>query len=105
MTLDGEYRAVLDRIEDGVGVLLIEADGDVIDERHVDPDALPAAATEGAIFEATLDDGALEGLEHRPQETERRREELQSRVDDLAQRPPGSESDEDGADDADEETQ
>lgn len=90
MSLDGEYRAVLDRIEDGVGVLLIEADGEVREEVQVDSDRLPDAAGEGALFGATFDGGTLTELAHRPRETEQRRRELQSRVDDLAQRPPGS---------------
>lgn len=100
MSLDGEYRAVLDRIEDGVGVLLIEADGEVREEVHVDPDRLPSAAGEGALFDATFENGSLAELTHRPGETEQRRRELQSRVDDLAQRPPGAddESDEDQGD-------
>lgn len=94
MTLDGTYRAVLDRVEDGVGVLLIEADDEVVDERDVDPDVLPSDASDGAIFDATFASGTLEELAHRPDATERRRRDVQSRFDDLAERPPGRDGEE-----------
>lgn len=90
MSLDGRYVAVLDRVEDGVGVLLVEEDGDVIEEVHVDPGALPDAAGEGAVLEAAFEGGALQELVYRPDETAERRRDVQSRFDALAERPPGS---------------
>lgn len=97
MTLDGTYRAVLDRIEDGVAVLLVEEDGETIEELHLNPNELPAAVGEGAVLSLTVDDGMLETVTHRPEETGRRKQELRSRFDDLAERPP-ERDDRDGGD-------
>lgn len=99
MSRDGRFRAVLDRVEDGVAVLLLEVDGEVVDEDAIDPDELPAGVGEGAILEAAYDDGDLRRLVYRPEETSRRRSELQDRFDEVAERPPGR--DEEAADDAD----
>lgn len=89
MSRDGRYRAVLDRIEDGVAVLLVEEAGEVVDEAHVDPEELPAGVDEGAVLRATYDGGNLRRLVFEPEETARRRSELQERFDDLSERPPG----------------
>jgi len=101
VTLDGRYRAVLEEIDDWSAVLLIENDrGDeVIDEVRVDRDDLPTGVEEGAILTASFDDGDLLHLVFEPAETERRRSELAERFDSLAERPPGSEGNGDGADD------
>lgn len=93
MSRDGRYRAVLDRVEDGVAVLLLEADGEVVDEDGVDLDELPRGVETGAILEATYDGGDLRRLVFEPEETARRRTELRDRFDDLAERPPGSDVD------------
>ncbi|GAB3681000.1 DUF3006 domain-containing protein [Salinarchaeum chitinilyticum] len=102
MSLDGRYRAVLDRIEESTAVLLIENDrGDeLIDERHVDADALPAGVEEGAVMTAAFEHDALRHLVFEPAETERRRNELGERFDRLAERPPGSNGDPESASDA-----
>lgn len=89
MTLEGTYRAVLDRVEDGVGVLLVEDDGEVIEEVHVDPDELPADVGDGAVLESRFEAGEVASLSRDRETTEQRRKDLQSRFDDLAQRPPG----------------
>lgn len=112
MTLDGRYRAVLDRVEvtedgDDVGVLLIENErGDeVIDERTVERSALPSGVEEGAVLTASFEHDALRHLVFEPAETERRRSELGDRFDRLSQRPPGANGDADdseGPADADE---
>ena len=101
MTLDGRYRAVLEEIDDWSAVLLIENDrGDeVIDEVRVDRDDLPTGVEEGAILTASFEDDDLLHLVFEPTETERRRAELADRFDRLAERPPGSEGNGDGAED------
>lgn len=106
MTLDGRYRAVLDRIEEGVGVLLVENDSgdEVIDERHVDADDLPTGVEDGAVLTASFEDDALRHLVFEPAETERRRTELGERFDRLAERPPGSNGDPQSADEPDEDS-
>lgn len=98
MSLDGRYRAVLDRFEDDVAVLLIENDrGDeVIDEVRIDRDDLPTGVEEGAVLTASFEEGTLRHLVFEPAETERRRSELAERFDRLAERPPGSEGNGDG---------
>lgn len=90
MSHSGRFTAVLDRIEDGVAVLLIESDGEVIDEESVEPDDLPAGVEAGAVLEATYDDGSLRRLVFQPEETDSRRSALRERFDDLAERPPDS---------------
>ena len=79
--------AVVDRIVDGEhAVLLLEADGEVIDERTVPAGELPADATEGCVLWVTVDDGQVIELEHRPAETDRRRESVEERLDRLSRR-------------------
>lgn len=102
MTLDGRYRAVLDRIEDvgsgsaGEGpdelaVLLIENErGDeILEERTVPGEKLPSGVGDGAVLTATFEGDDLRRLVYEPAETERRRTEMQDRFDRLAERPPG----------------
>lgn len=92
MTLDGRYRAVLDRLEEGEARILLENDrGDeVLDERPVDPDRLPAGVEEGAVMTATFENDALRHLVFEPAETERRRGAVAEQFDRLSERPPGS---------------
>lgn len=87
---DGTYTAALDRIVDGEhAVLLIEADGDVIDELVVPPSELPADGRhEGAILEVTIADDELSSVSYDAERTERRRKRAQERFDRLAERPP-----------------
>ncbi|GAB6879100.1 hypothetical protein JCM17823_13740 [Halorubrum gandharaense] len=95
--LDGEYTATLDRIVSELGVLLIEEDGDTIDERTVDEDELPEGGDEeGAVLTATFADDELVALEPEPEKTEERRETARERFERLSERPPKKED----ADDA-----
>lgn len=86
--MTGARTAVLDRIVDGeTAVLLVEEDGEVVDELTVPVDRLPGdGRTEGAVFTATFSDGELAGLTYRPAETESRRESAQDRFDRLSER-------------------
>lgn len=95
MTLDGRYRAVVDRIEDDLAVLLVEDGGEVIDEVVVDCDDLPSGVEAGTVAVATFEDGAVRRLGSRPVSTDRRRSTLQDRFDRLADRPPGANRDDD----------
>ncbi|WP_255169105.1 DUF3006 family protein [Natrononativus amylolyticus] len=77
--------AVLDRIVDGSAVLLLEADGEVVDERIVEVTALPEEGRhEGAVFDVDIEDG-LEAT-YRPDEERERRERAQERFDRLSRR-------------------
>lgn len=90
MVTDGRYTATVDRIVDDRAVLLIEGDDDVVDERIVPETELPEPArSEGAVLEIELQADHLRDVDYRPDETERRRKELQDRFDRLAERPPG----------------
>lgn len=100
MTLpDGTYTATIDRIEEGVAVLLIEdrdaddvdaeSDREVVDEVHCPADELSSdARAESGVVSVRLVDGEVADVERRPQATRRRRAEIQERFDRLAERPP-----------------
>lgn len=88
-----EYvRAVLDRFEGDLAVLLCEAGGEVVDELAVERTRLPEAGRhEGAVFDLAIDssgsDGrALEAASYRPATTDRRTRDVQSRFDRLSER-------------------
>ena len=83
------YTGVIDRFEDDLAVILLEADGDVVDELVLDRDDLPAdAAHVDAVLEVTLKDGEVTDLVYDAGETATRKDEAQSRFDRLAERPP-----------------
>ncbi|SFC70523.1 Protein of unknown function [Halobiforma haloterrestris] len=86
------YTATLDRIVDeGTAVLLLERDGETVEQRTLDVTRLPADGRhEGAVFTVTLEGGVecgdIETVEYRPGETESRRESIQERLDRLSSR-------------------
>jgi len=84
---DGEYRAVLDRIEDGLATLILERDGEAVGQVLVAPERLPADARHAdAVVTVAVEDGALVACRYENEETERRHERVQSRFDRLARR-------------------
>ena len=90
---DGRYAATVDRIEEGLAVVLIEEDGDVIAERTVSVDRLPEDARhDGAVLDVEVQDGQLRGITYDEEQTEERRQRLQDRFDRLAERPPDDEN-------------
>jgi len=84
------YTAVLDRIVDeGTAVLLLERDGDVVDDLAVALEALPAAGRhEGAVFSVTVDRDERRLLEatYRAEAERTRQESIQDRFDRLSER-------------------
>ena len=80
--------AVLDRIVDGqTAVLLLEEDGQVVEEYTVDVETLPAEGRhEGAVFEMRVVDDSVDDLTYRSEETTERREAAQERFDRLSER-------------------
>ena len=80
--------AVLDRLVDGqTAVLLLEDDGQVLEEYTVDVETLPADSRhEGAVFEMRVVDDSVDDLTYRPEETTERREAAQERFDRLSER-------------------
>lgn len=107
MTLsDGTYRGTIDRIEEGIAVILIEdeqgdtadidendastSDREIVEELHCSTERLSQRARDDlGVVSVTLVDGEIEAIEHHSQATQRRRSELQNRFDELAERPPG----------------
>lgn len=86
------YTAVLDRFETSeagrLAVLLIEANGEIIDERNIKPEKLPANGRhQDAVFEITIDHGELTGVAYDEETTVQRKENARSRFDRLSQRP------------------
>lgn len=89
MIPDGEYTAVVDRIEDDLAAVLIEEDGKDAYELLVDPMELPKDGQHAdAVLTIELQDGELAEASYEPSETEERRESAQSRFDRLSERPP-----------------
>ena len=80
--------ATLDRIVDGrTAVLLLEDDGEVVDELPVDVDALPEAGRrDGAVFDLVVADGDLREVTYLEAETERRLESAGEWFDRLSER-------------------
>ncbi len=88
------YTGVIDRFEDDLAVILLEDDGDVVDELVLDRGDLPTdAAHEDAILEVTIEDGEVTDLVYDATETENRKDRAQSRFDRLSERPPSDDED------------
>jgi DNA-directed RNA polymerase subunit H (RpoH/RPB5) len=86
--MDGTYTGVVDRIEDGeIAVILLEEDGQVIEQLDVAADRLPEPArTDGGVLSVTLEDGEIVSMEYRPETTRDRRESTQEKLDRLSKR-------------------
>ena len=90
-----QFTGVIDRFEEELAVILLEADGEVVDEIVLDRGELPTeAAHPDAVLEVTLTDGAVTEVSYDPAETADRKERAQSRFDQLAERPPSDDEDE-----------
>lgn len=86
-----EFTAVLDRFEDEQAVLLLEADGEVVDELVVPTDVLPVEAChQDAVLTVSVEAGTLIDAEYEPAETESRKTSAQDRFDRLSRRPPSN---------------
>jgi hypothetical protein len=91
---DGTYDATLDRVEEGLAVILVEEGGDPIEEIVLDIEELPAdCRSGGTILEVTVEDGDLVRASADHLATRERKERLQERFDRLSRRP-GEGSDE-----------
>jgi hypothetical protein len=84
-----QFTGVIDRFEEDLAVILLEADGEVVDELVLAREELPTeAAHSDAVLAVTLIDGEVTDLSYNPTETTDRKERAQSRFDRLARRPP-----------------
>lgn len=85
----GSFTAVLDRFEGDLAVLLLEDDGETVDELVVEERRLPDDGRhEGSVFDVEVEGGHLKRASYRPEETRRRRESVRERFDRLADRLP-----------------
>jgi hypothetical protein len=88
MIPDGQYTAVVDRIEDGLAAVLLEEDGRDAYELLVEPAELPEDGQHAnAVLTVEVQDGELVKASYDPDETEERRDSAQSRFDRLSERP------------------
>lgn len=89
MTDDGDYMAVLDRFEEDLAVLLLEANNEVVDGLVVPKRELPEAARhQDAVLHVRIEDDQLVEAEYDPDQTTARKQATQDRFDRLADRPP-----------------
>lgn len=93
MTLDGTYAGTLDRITEGIAVLLVEADGETLAERRVPVADRPTEASAGDVCSLTFEDGTLVDIEVSPERTADRQQRLRERFDALSERLDGDEGD------------
>jgi len=85
--MDGTYTAVVDRIVDGeTAVVLIEEDGDVVEEYNLAVEELPTEADEGGVLEVRIDHGEVVQMDYSADETAARRQSAQDRFDQLSER-------------------
>ena len=82
------FTAVLDRFEEEQAVLLLESEGETVDELIMHRDELPESGRhQDAIFTVTVDEETVQEIEYEPTETEERAEAAQQQFDRLARRP------------------
>lgn len=91
MPADGTYTAVLDRIEAGVdgdvAVLILEDDGEAVDDLIVPIGELPDGGREpDTVIEVVVEDGELASATVDEAETQARSERAQDRFDRLSRR-------------------
>lgn len=93
MIPDGTSTAVVDRFEETqdrrVAVLVVEDEGHSLDDLLVEPAELPEDARhQDAVLRVVIEDGELQPTAYDESETSERQEEMQSRFDRRARRPP-----------------
>ncbi|MFC7059940.1 DUF3006 domain-containing protein [Halovenus salina] len=89
MIPDGQYTAVVDRIEDGLAAVVLEEDATDAYELLVEPAELPEDGQHAdAVLSVEMQDGELVEARYEASETKERRESAQSRFDRLSERPP-----------------
>ncbi|MFD1648022.1 DUF3006 domain-containing protein [Haloarchaeobius litoreus] len=89
-----EYTAVLDRFEDSTAVLLLEQDGEQVDELLLKRCLLPEQGRhQDAVFEVMVSDVEV-SIRNRAEKSEGRKERSQSRFDQLSKESPSGDADE-----------
>jgi hypothetical protein len=96
MIPDGQYTAVVDRIEDGLAAVLVEEEGTDAYELLVEPSELPEEAQNAdAVLTVEVQDGDLAEARYEANETAERRETAQNRFDRLSERPTSDDNERD----------
>ncbi len=88
--MNGTFTSTVDRVVDGdTAVVLLESDGEVIDQLTVPVDRLPEPAQDdGGVLEVRVDDGEFVSAEYCPAKTRKRRESIHETLDRLSTRLP-----------------
>lgn len=86
--MNGTFTGVVDRVVDGeTAVILLEDDGEVIEQYDVPVEELPRAARDdGGILSVTVRDGEIVGMEYEARETRSRRESIREKLSRLSRR-------------------
>lgn len=86
--MDGTFTGTVDRVVDGdTAVILLEDDGEVVEQLDVPVEKLPSEAREGGgVLSVTIQDGTFVSAEYVETETRERRESVQSKLDRLSRR-------------------
>lgn len=86
--MNGTYTATIDRIVDQrTAVILLEEDGDVIEQLDVPVERLPdAAQREGIVITVVLEDSEIVSVEYEADATRERRDAAQERLDRLSKK-------------------
>ena len=94
MPEDKTYTATIDRIEDGIAVLLLEDRGETVDELHIhNLERIPSAGRHGgAILQVTVEEGNIVDMVYNAETEQNRRKRVQERFDNLSKRPPDTDS-------------
>lgn len=83
--MNGTYTGVVDRVVDGeTVVILLEEDGEVVEELNVSVEQLPGEAKERAVLNVTVDNGQFVEAEFLHDETEERMQSARKRLDRLS---------------------
>lgn len=85
--MDGTYTGTVDRVVDGeTAVVLLEAEGEVVEEVTVPAPELPEQAQDGGVLWVTVEDGEVVSMEYREEETRERRSRIREKLDRLSER-------------------
>ena len=84
--MNGTFTATIDRVVDQqTAVILIEDDGEVVEQYDVQLDQLPdAVQREGVVLTVELADSEIVSIQHEPDETRQRHQAAQERLDRLS---------------------
>ncbi len=85
--MNGTFTGVIDRIVDGeTAVILIEDDGEVVDEYNLSVENIPSKSDEGAVLQVRIEDGEIVQMDYLDKKTESRRQAAQDKFDRLSER-------------------